>query len=474
MKRGLVIALLAILACLCFSKPANSQDREFDMAIERTKDDKIRGPATIKLKNLNVLRYDIQVGTTVTFTAGPDLKLPFIPPIPKPAASGTVTGQSFGSDPISARFEGIVNDLVSVTTEMEQQIFDPINAVILAANGAKDELEALLLSSDSILRTPNGPATIISGIDPVLTRINAALATFWPNVPIESFHGRLEMVRVAFLDLPSTPVGAGQLTWQQWYVGNRKAAYDTSLARIGEFQALLRTLDVDGPKAIAYRETQNKLRQWRPILVGVRNGGPEAFTRTIEVGCGFAFDQTKSTKVEIIKRDRLAAPGASETHEEVVTVECTSPLSISGGFGFSSIDEMEFVFVQSKPDAASTSQAPVNRFGFKNRSSFRMLPVLLLNTRLWESDDTFAVHASVGAAVDIKTGQTGTDIEFIVGPSLSFKRTLFITPGLHVGRVPTLTGGFNLGDVVPTGVSSPPVEKAWRKGFVITFTFKIR
>ncbi len=102
------------------------------------------------------------------------------------------------------------------------------------------------------------------------------------------------------------------------------------------------------------------------------------------------------------------------------------------------------------------------------------MPVLLLNMRVWEPNDTFALHVSTGAAVDVKTGQSGTDLEYIVGPSISFWRSLFITPGLHIGRVPKLAGGFVLDQEVPTGISEPPVEKTWKKAFVMTFTYKIR
>lgn len=222
---------------------------------------------------------------------------------------------------------------------------------------------------------------------------------------------------------------------------------------------------------------QNKLLRWKPILIGIREGGTAGFDRTVGVGCGFAFNTGKETKIKIVKRDRLGEPSASPTEEEVVTVVCSSPLSISAGFGFSSIDEREFVFVPSTKSVTAngqTTQTVVNRFGFRNKSAFRTLPVLLLNTRIWEPNDTLALHLSTGAAVDVKTGQGGTDLEYIVGPSISFWRSLFITPGLHIGRVPKLAGGFELDQEVPSGIADPPIEKAWKTGFVTTFTYKIK
>jgi hypothetical protein len=132
---------------------------------------------------------------------------------------------------------------------------------------------------------------------------------------------------------------------------------------------------------------------------------------------------------------------------------------VSGGFGFSTVNEREFVFVQStKPVTTNgqTTQEVINRFGFKNNSSFRPIPLLLLNTRVYEPNDNIALHVSAGAGGDIKTGEAGSDVEFIVGPSISFKRSMFVTTGLHIGRVPKLAGGFQIGDEVPEGIDAPP------------------
>ena len=67
--------------------PNNDKKYKLDPSKEKVSGDKIRGPAKIELKNLNILRYDIRVGKDVTFPAAPDLKLPFIPPIPNQPSS---------------------------------------------------------------------------------------------------------------------------------------------------------------------------------------------------------------------------------------------------------------------------------------------------------------------------------------------------------------------------------------------------
>src|SRR5579871_5008255 len=45
--------------------------------------EKIRGPVIIDLNHANRIRYQLSVGSTITFSAGPSLALPFIPTVPK-------------------------------------------------------------------------------------------------------------------------------------------------------------------------------------------------------------------------------------------------------------------------------------------------------------------------------------------------------------------------------------------------------
>jgi hypothetical protein len=487
MKKITFAMLIAISVCIFISGQAKAQTKvEVNAASDLTTGEKVRGPASIHIYNLNVLRYDIQIGRTVTFTGGPDLTLPFIPPIPTEGAK--TTGGSGGSGLTASRFDQLFaayrNELNRVESDRVNLVQRPILDGITGVNGTKDNLESLVSTSDSMLNTGGGPTAIIAGIrsliEPAGTSvIDRALAQTWPDAAIENLILRLDVLENSVLTLPTEPVSSGQPTWSDWYKDGNKAAYDAVVARIDELQTMLTALrSANNAQAAALRNAQNKLRQWKLIMVGVVEGGANGFSRMIKVGCGFALSDTKETKLEIVKRDRLAESGTAATRQEVVTVVCSSPLSVSAGFGFSTVDEKEFIFVPSTKTVTNstgqTSEVVINRFGFKNRSGFRTLPVLLLNTRVYEPSDLFAIHASAGAAVDVKSGQGGTDLEYIVGPSFSFKRTLFITPGLHIGRVPSLVGGFKLDQEVPAGISEPPIEKTWKTGLVVTFTFKIR
>jgi hypothetical protein len=477
-RNWFVFALIVTGFLLMASAEASSQTLRykpyrFNAASQENKHEKIAGPATIVISNVNILRYDVKIGVDVSFTKGPDLKLPFIPPLPQVtggAGAGVAAAPQGVIDPFTAKFSQLMDKLKN----SEKCIGDTQNTIAIAIDGtnaAKDQLETFISGSDAVLKSTGGAQAIIDSCSIYITGIDNALKLVWPNDDITKCLFNLESLKTDMLLLPATPVGPVPITWATWYQGGNKLAYDNMLTRINDLQVMLKAIYRDGSQAVAFRDAQNKLRQWKLILEAIKQGGVAGFTFIQDVDCGFAFDQTKSSKVELVKHDRLAAPDAGNSRDEIVTVECTTPLSISAGFGFSTINEREFVFVQS---TKMGTQTVVNQFGFKNQSSFRTLPVILLNTRIKEWNDTFALHASVGAGVDVKTGQAGTDVEYVVGGSLSFKRSLFITPALHIGRVPTLVGGFKIGDEVPAGISTPPVEKAWKRGFAFTFTYKIR
>jgi hypothetical protein len=454
---------------------AGNADLEVDVARTQLSGEKIRGPATVRLTNVNILRYDVKVGQDITFPPGPDLKLPFIPPIPTqqaPANPAATKGllSDYRAMSTDRAFRELSDYLDGLEREKFEEVTQKITAAIGATNSAKDQLESLVSSSDSTLSSPGGPQAILAAIPAVRTTIASALANSWPDVKIEEMLTEFDLLKNAFVTLRANA------DFADWYK-THKDVYEAKVARVGEVQNQLNGLKSTSPQGVAFKDAQNKLRLWDPILVGVVNGGVAGFTIETKARCSFSFDSNKEIKIKLVKRDRLAAAGATPTTEEIVTAVCSSPLTISGGFGFSTIEEKEFVLVQSTKTVTNngqTSQMVINRFGLKNNSSFRTIPVLLLNTRFWEPNETLALHLSAGAAVDIKTGQGGTDLEFIVGPSLSFKRTLFVTPGLHIGRVPKLAGGFMLDQEAPTGVSTPPVEKAWKPGFATTFTFKLR
>lgn len=486
MKKSFFIAAVALclglLVCpSAFAQKNREKDRVHRLNVAAASEgEKVRGPRTIKPVFVNRIRYRVSVKTKTAFTAGPSLALPFIPQIPGGGGTGggaNVAGQAnvLADKLDKARqtpnaeddFEAIraaLGDLIMRRADIQ----DEVATLLGETKVARDATEGFVRESDAVLAGENGPATVLARIPDVLQKIQNAEGA-WPNNAINRF--------LADVDIWEGELG--RISDVEWLVKN-KDRVDSVKARFKELRDGVRALGRDGAAdgpAARFDEAQRVLGQWKAIFLDAQRQGETYFELPeVEVGCGFSFDQNKETEVRLVKQDRLAAD-AAVTEQELVTVVCSSPFSVSGGFGFSTLNEREFVFVQStKPVTTNgeTTQKVINRFGFKNNSSFRPIPVLLLNTRVKEWNDTVALHLSAGAGVDIKTGEAGTDVEFIVGPSISFKRSMFITAGLHVGRVPKLAGGFQLDAEVPEGIDAPPLEKAWKTGFITTITFKLR
>jgi hypothetical protein len=433
--------------------------RDIDASIERSEGDKIRGPATITVRKINVLRYEVGIGVHVTFNAGPDLSaVAFMPPVPAEGGEGEgvksierLRATAPNQDLI--RLLGRLAGAETTYASFRNRIMTATRIVGAAAAG----LTALVRVSDAILQANNGEATVIARAKDL--DLAKAVNTAWPvGEDLEQALLTLNLIENELSKIP-TPTAPPDSDVHAYIKG-----------RVPQLRAAFEALRDSGEMATKFREVQDDLRRWQLIVSGIVAGGPETFTREVKAGCGFQFETTKESKYELVTRDRLVA-NAPEVKRELVTVVCTSPLSISGGFGFSFIDEQTYALVSSKPDSGDTA---VTKFGSSARSTYRPLPVVLLNTRVMDFDDVWSLHGTAGAVVDVSTGETGTDVEYVIGPSLAMSRTFFLTAGWHWGRVSKLVGGFVEGDVVPQGVSAPPLEKHWSKNFAILATWKLR
>jgi hypothetical protein len=486
MSKNLVIAAVVTCAGLFSALPALAQKHRVEVinVVATAEGDKIRGPRSIKPIKVNRIRYRVAVKTRTSFSAGPSLALPFIPQIPGGGGeAGGASAEEAGKTPLDranaldtarkngsaeAEFEAIrlaQQELIRRRATIQSRIAN----LLADAKTARDATESFVRESNALLAGDSGIDTVLARLPDLILKIGNAEGD-WPDEPINGL--------LADIDIWESELGRiSDLAW----LAKHKERVDAVKARFENLRDSVTNLSRGGPAdgpAARFDEARRVLSEWKAIFRDAQQQKAEYFELPyVDVGCGFSFDQNKETEVKLIKQDRLAPAGTEPTEQELITVVCSSPFSVSGGFGFSTIDEREFVFVQStKPvtENGQTTQVVINRFGFRNNSSFRPIPLLLLNTRIWEKNDTLAFHISAGAGVDIKTGETGSDVEFIVGPSVSFKRSLFLTAGVHIGRVPKLAGGFVLDQEVPEGIDTPPVEKAWKPGFIFAITYRLR
>ncbi|MDX6444292.1 MAG: hypothetical protein QOH71_1366 [Blastocatellia bacterium] len=119
---------------------------------------------------------------------------------------------------------------------------------------------------------------------------------------------------------------------------------------------------------------------------------------------------------------------------------------------------------------------PVNIVGLKRTSSTRLLPLLMLHARIYDTKSSFidGIHFSVGLTA--KPNSEGTSAEFLLGPSISLiEGRMFFTAGGYLGRKQELQGNLTPGSQIPKdfGDALPISEHyVWKPGFAITYKIK--
>ena len=139
---------------------------------------------------------------------------------------------------------------------------------------------------------------------------------------------------------------------------------------------------------------------------------------------------------------------------------------VSAGVEFSFLSTSAFGLVPSGSTGA-------NQFGITNTAHISPLPIAMISGRIAESSNhKIGLYGSFGTAAHTQgAGTGGSSAEFLTGLSIGLLRTIYITPGWHVGTVSSLNGGYKVGDAVPTGVTAVPVKSAYESGFGLAITF---
>ena len=253
------------------------------------------------------------------------------------------------------------------------------------------------------------------------------------------------------------------------------ASLASSSALNGRISAILNDLQQSSTKYTDFIAARDLLITWRVRMATLKEDSKtDRFSMSIDTTSDFAFSRTKSTAVTLTRIDMM--PGTTATSAETVlsvAAECTSPFTISAGAAFTTLAEREFGIQAVVKNADVSKTDTVNQFVAVTKSSFHPLPIGLVNVRLWEPSEWFSLHASFGIAGNLKSQSAGgSDADFLMGPSISFFRTMFLTGGLHLGREVALGANYKLGDQVPSSVTTPPLQKSYKAafGFAITFT----
>jgi hypothetical protein len=249
-------------------------------------------------------------------------------------------------------------------------------------------------------------------------------------------------------------------------------------------ETALSNLDVTGTAYAGFEQAQAGLLEWQQQMLKIKNAWdlysapganqelhPNPFTMQIAGNCDYTFSSTKQTVVTLTAVDQLPAKtAAAPTTVLSVTIECASPFNVSAGVAFSTIPNREYAIqpVATPPGSTTTT----NQFALTSDSSFHPMVLGMVSARLWEPDEKVAFHVSFGLAGNFNSQSAGgSSAEFLIGPSISLFRTMFITPGLYIGKKTTLADGFTVGSAVPPNITTVPLQSAYKPAFGLAITF---
>ena len=427
----------------------------------------VEGSICIQVGPVNRLRDFIFISTSTTQTAGPPPGSIFPPSGIKSPAGGT---GSSSLDDLSGRVRRAQTDL------RERQDTNRIAAANLDDLIAR--LREFITHSDEAV----GEGHFDSLVNEIKNR-KAEIDQALQNPKWKAADDIVKSVHSVQNDWTNLPIDHADVFSDAATKAERTSTYNALKAQLDDLEsrALQQASGSDQAKAIG--KDLGLLRYWSDVLGkflepdgSVPLDPASKFVVHEDVSCGALFNVNKQTTIKLTVGDRLpffdGQQMSTQTHDALVTVNCASPFSLSTGVAFSFIEQREFAIVQTPISPGSTTT--VNKFGFASRSVVHPLPLVMAHLRLYEWDERrYALHATFGVAANIQgTNAGGSNAEYLPGLTLSLFRTMYLTAGVHIGKQASLAGGFQVGDPVPPGITSPPIQTSYKAGagFAVTFT----
>jgi len=249
-------------------------------------------------------------------------------------------------------------------------------------------------------------------------------------------------------------------------------------------ETALSSLDTTGSGYKAFQQAQASLSDWQQQMLKVKSAWdlhsapgadqslhPDPFVMRFSGNCDYAFSTTKQTAITLTAVDQLPDKSAAAPATVLsVTIECASPFTVSAGVAFTSIPSREYAIqpVATPPNSTTTT----NQFVFTANSNFHPVVIGMVSARLCEPNEKVSYHLSFGMAGNFNSQNAGgSSAEFLIGPSLALFRTMFITPGLYIGKKTVLADGFSVGSPVPPNVTTVPLQSSYKPAFGLAITF---
>ncbi len=181
-----------------------------------------------------------------------------------------------------------------------------------------------------------------------------------------------------------------------------------------------------------------------------------------------------AVQVEIFRRNlRSRDEGEKRVGAVQLQIGEARSISVSAGFGFSSLREVSYVRQSGKvADTLGTV------FGYKYNSRFIPSTLLALNFHAahwsWFGEKDMSAGLSIGYVLG--SNFLEGDGQYMLGLTIgAINDNLLLTFAGHAARISELAGGFRIGDPIPASLPDPlPVQRDYKLGFMFAVTGRIR
>ena len=150
---------------------------------------------------------------------------------------------------------------------------------------------------------------------------------------------------------------------------------------------------------------------------------------------------------------------------------------LSAGLAYSSLAKQEFQevagFARDRAGNLTNGETLTRIVGIHEDSNRRLLPMAMLNTRL-TSRPNYNIYFSLG--ITAKRDEAGTDVEYLMGPSINLGKYIMLTGGIYAGKQQQLGGDLFLNAALPEGQSDIPIRKEYhfKPGFAFTYRIPVK
>lgn len=522
--------IFVVIGLHLLTPPATNAQDTFDLASASRAADTIRGPVTIRLINVNRLRYNIQIARTAT--AVPlDLRPPtWLAGFPSSASQVSFTTPSGDQDIPShlELFSGILSAAIALPFDLRQlelprtpvpmpedtaivnavrdfheardsaeqqiqlasttlmRVQEQVRTLVTTSNASIDSLTTLLLASDHVLERVGA-----NGLLPRMADVRTALGDIFQELSI--LRDGVDTLRMS--------IQQGRLSLR----GLRSILNDAPA--IGQYlhddvvDALVGYLDEVERGAVAIDDHQLELkgslqvaRDWHYLLESLLGRGEKAFVHIESVKCNSPFPGGAYVTLKVSQTDRgtpqvASSQGADTVTESrtIVAVKCPPRFHVSAGWLATRVDLVEYGTMAVPEEAVNgdPAVATVNRVILVEESESKQSPILMVTGRLWNWSlwgAPLGLHLAVGTLIDFGGKDQSEDVvkllggslgsEFVVGGSVSLADMLFVSPVVHFVETSTLSPEIQLGMPLPAGISEVPLVKHVKSRFALAATLR--